>query len=624
MLKYQSLYWRAESTPAELVPLLRNLGAEYPVRAGRPPVSAIQLRFEKIAAPGTLRVERRGDEILVQYAAPALAARALGCIWAGAVHPGRVHAEQTPFKTLGVMPDCSRNSVLTVAHFKQWLRRCALLGYNQAMLYTEDVYELPGEPYFGYMRGAYTEAELREIDRYAAAMGIEMVACIQTLGHMAHVFKWPAYARIKDTNGTLLTLVPETYALIDKMLGHWSKVFKSRRINLGMDEAVDIGKGRGSDRHGPLRPANELFFNHLKKVAALCRKHGLQPMIWSDLVFWVDTPARGFQEAYYDVNLSAAQAKSIRTRLPDNIELIYWDYTGDVQAPTDPTPYVRRIAKHRAVGREPVMASGCWAWGRFWHDAPNLTEPRVAACVQACRKTGVRELLMTLWTGMDGVDLDSAWAGLAYSAEQAFFKKPSRKLLEQRYRAVCHADYRASAAGALDIFWVPPPGLSSAKIFWDDPLQWLYLRSLPRPLLRRIARYYRGKAVKLARWRGATGAGDMDYIRNLAEFLGRKTELYLRLQAAYRGKSRAPLRQARCELHALLQVLRNVQKTFRRMWLRQFKPFGMEVVQARHAGLAARLTELDQRLGELLDGKIDGIAELDAPALPARSKGKPK
>ena len=92
MLKYQSLYWRAESVPAELAPLLRNIGAEYPVRAGRAPAGAIQLRFEKIAAPGTLRAERRGNEILIQSAAPALAARALGCVWAGAVRPGRVHA----------------------------------------------------------------------------------------------------------------------------------------------------------------------------------------------------------------------------------------------------------------------------------------------------------------------------------------------------------------------------------------------------------------------------------------------------------------------------------------------------------------------------------------------------
>jgi hexosaminidase len=44
-------------------------------------------------------------------------------------------------------------------------------------LYTEDTYQIPDEPFFGYLRGAYTEAELREIDDYAYALGIEVVPC---------------------------------------------------------------------------------------------------------------------------------------------------------------------------------------------------------------------------------------------------------------------------------------------------------------------------------------------------------------------------------------------------------------------------------------------------------------
>ena len=32
--------------------------------------------------------------------------------------------------------------------------------------------------------GAYTAAELKQIDAYAAALSIEVVPCIQTLGHL--------------------------------------------------------------------------------------------------------------------------------------------------------------------------------------------------------------------------------------------------------------------------------------------------------------------------------------------------------------------------------------------------------------------------------------------------------
>ena len=40
--------------------------------------------------------------------------------------------------------------------------RIAMMGYNMAMIYTKDAYQLPDEPYFGYMRGAYSMEEIRE------------------------------------------------------------------------------------------------------------------------------------------------------------------------------------------------------------------------------------------------------------------------------------------------------------------------------------------------------------------------------------------------------------------------------------------------------------------------------
>jgi len=38
----------------------------------------------------------------------------------------------------------------------------------------EDSFELPDEPYFGYMRSRYSEEELCEIDDFAYMFGIEV------------------------------------------------------------------------------------------------------------------------------------------------------------------------------------------------------------------------------------------------------------------------------------------------------------------------------------------------------------------------------------------------------------------------------------------------------------------
>jgi hypothetical protein len=53
------------------------------------------------------------------------------------------------FDTLGVMIDCSRDSLPNVPRLKRFFDAIAQMGYNMVMLYTEDTYEVENEPYFG-------------------------------------------------------------------------------------------------------------------------------------------------------------------------------------------------------------------------------------------------------------------------------------------------------------------------------------------------------------------------------------------------------------------------------------------------------------------------------------------
>ena len=77
---------------------------------------------------------------------------------------------------LGANTSNVKNNTLSIDSkvdaFKKLLDRLALMGYNMAMMYTEDTVKLEGLPYFGYMRGAYTKEEIREMDDYAFEYGI--------------------------------------------------------------------------------------------------------------------------------------------------------------------------------------------------------------------------------------------------------------------------------------------------------------------------------------------------------------------------------------------------------------------------------------------------------------------
>ena len=118
--------------------------------------------------------------------------------------PGWVYEEQPWTRSLGVMVDCSRNAVPTPAALQRLFVRLALMGYDTVQLYTEDTYTIPEQPYFGYLRGAYTREELRALDDFAATLGIELVPCVQTLAHLAQPLRWQPFAPLWDCDDILL------------------------------------------------------------------------------------------------------------------------------------------------------------------------------------------------------------------------------------------------------------------------------------------------------------------------------------------------------------------------------------------------------------------------------------
>lgn len=154
---------------------------------------------------------------------------------------------------LGLMIDCSRNSVMNLTALKNLIPILSKAGYNSLQLYTEDTYEVKNEPYFGYFRGRYTKLEIRELDSFAASYGIELIPCIQTLAHVRALFRWPQYREINDTADILLAEDERTYSLIDNMFSSLAECFSSRNVNIGMDEAHNLGQGRYKEQHGETR-----------------------------------------------------------------------------------------------------------------------------------------------------------------------------------------------------------------------------------------------------------------------------------------------------------------------------------------------------------------------------------
>ena len=218
-------------------------------------------------------------------------------------------------KKLGVMLDCSRNSVMSIDGLKRFIVNLEKMGYNLLQLYTEDTYEIPEEPLFGYLRGRYSQKEIREIDAFAKEHGIELQPFIQTLAHLTQLFLWNRFKPLLDASGILLAEEEETYQLIDNMFKSISNSYSTKTVNIGMDEAMLLGAGKYFRKHG-YKPKFDIFMNHLSRVSEIAKKYGFNLLMWGDMFFRIIN-----EGTYYPTNgqKSKIVPKEIRERLPDNV-----------------------------------------------------------------------------------------------------------------------------------------------------------------------------------------------------------------------------------------------------------------------------------------------------------------
>ena len=136
-------------------------------------------------------------------------------------------------------------SLWIIPHRSARLEPCSTVRETLCLLlYTEDTYEVTDEPYFGYMRGRYSQAELRELDAYAKKQGMTIMPCIQTLAHLYAIKRWPEYWPHFDTDDILLAGDERVYTLIDHMFRSLAASLSCRTIHLGMDEAEMFARGR--------------------------------------------------------------------------------------------------------------------------------------------------------------------------------------------------------------------------------------------------------------------------------------------------------------------------------------------------------------------------------------------
>ena len=578
--------------------------------------AAMTFSLEKVPEDAGSSIVKKGDTCTVRFQEPAQYFR----LFNYALHHNNedFSLEEKPyFARRGFMLDCSRNAVANPEKLRSLVRRLAKMGMNQLFLYMEDTYEVPGYPYFGTYRGRYTREELRDLDKYCALFGIELVPCIQTLAHLHSFLRWHNSRPLRDTGDILKVGSKEVYTFIRNLLESLRSCFSTRNIHIGMDEAHMLGLGNYLRENG-YEESSVIIRRHTDRVLELCQETGWTPMMWSDMYITANTGG-----GYYDVK--ASTDTSGWERPPKELGMVYWDYYN-----TRKDVYHNMLRVHKALSDRVIFAGGIWNWNGI---SPNYGKAFCCSrlALEACRQEGIQEVFATGW--MDNgaeTPIDAIYPGLAVFSFLCFHEDLYEEELSTYFRDCIDAELEDFLL--LDLLDALFKG-SGKNLTADNPSKYLLYQD---PMLgifdyhlkdTDTETYYCTLADKL-KSKAETPGEYQEFFRfyyYLSLVLSRKADLGIRIKTAYEAKDLSTLKEISEEV--IPNIIRNltVMHTSREsLWFADAKPFGYELLDIRLGGVKTRLESCRRRLQSFLEGKVQTLEELEQERLPYWELGDAK
>lgn len=488
------------------------------------------------------------------------------------------------FEIKGTMVDVSRNAVFKLDYFKDVIKKQAYLGFNEIWIYMEDIYDLKNYKKFGYLRGKYSLNDMIELDEYAISLGVTLVPCIQTLGHMGQFLRWPSSSDFKDQSDVLL--IGQSSSIIKDMLDFCQKAFKTDKIHVGMDETFGFGFGQYHKKFGYETPEN-LFMKHLLDVNRLVNETKFKKMyIWSDMFF----RNQNKDDYYYDSTIEFSDF--MKENLPSNVGLVYWDYYNHKEE-----VYEKMILKHQELNREVIMASGTWIWTKLYYDRSKTLNTATHA-INASKKHGINSIVFTQWQD-DGAycDYESSYLGLYDVTNVMSNNTVNIKILE---------DILLDDVNHLNNYpKLNDLGYNPIQLLWDDCLLGIYLNDLAGYDSKKLALYVR----KTKKYLNLIKDSKNNHLIHVSNVMYLKLQLRQQLLSAYFNTK--DFVQTIKTAKKLIKAIKLLNESFTNMWHERFKVFGLEVLQNRIYAQIERVNELLRTIDAYENKKVDKIEYLE-------------
>ena len=488
---------------------------------------------------------------------------------------GRIPAceiEDAPlFELRGIMLDVSRGKVPRRETLEQIVDLCVSLKLNLLMLYTEHTFRFRRHPQIGAGSSPLDAETLRTLDEYAASRFVQLVPCLQSLGHMEHILRLPAYAHLAETDmaWTIAPALPGASELLADLYDEYLPNFRSPLFNANCDEPWDLGRGRSAERSHELGPGG-LYLEHIGRLQELAARHGKRLMIWGDVVH--------------------AHPERI-AQIDRDLILLDWWYEADLD--------YDRVSRFAQAGLEFLVCPGTSSWNSLFPRVENSLI-NISRWAAAGRRHGARGLVVTDWGDFGHYNLQgNSWLAFAWAAQESWSGASEPERFDRAFSRQLFGDARGETARLYrELGAVHDPGFA---MFNGSPLQYLFFDDLQTAyflsacqaaaLVRAITRLERVQRRIAAKRADPAKAGrdertldELLYAADASLFTLRKAQAALEWDAWRRAPASLGASQRR-ELSGRLADLAAQQQALgrrlRRLWLARSEPSNLSDTERR-------------------------------------------
>lgn len=300
---------------------------------------------------------------------------------ADATHiPGVAVTDWPDYPQRGVMLDISRNKVPRLATLEGLIDLLADLKINHLQLYTEHTFAYRGHETVWQDASPLTADDIRHLDRYCAQRFIELVPNQNSFGHFHRWLIHEPYRQLAECPAGIehpFSDEPEPFSLcpvddrvlplLQDLYDQLLPLFRSRVVNVDLDETLDLGLGRSAEACRE-RGQETVYLEFLQAIHRDLKRRGHRMMYWGDIVL---------------------EHPELIPRLPEDGIILAWGYEANF-------PFDDKARQFADSGLEFWMCPGTSTWSSFAGRGDNALH-NLAHAALAGQRHGSGGYLITDW-----------------------------------------------------------------------------------------------------------------------------------------------------------------------------------------------------------------------------------